>query len=335
MQPEDKVILCNAEPVWIYPIPNRRPFEKLETNLEILQQRIFHGKVKVCIAGDLHHYRRHEDDGKCQKITVGGGGAFLHPTHGADVSEISDGFKHKCSFPDIKRSRRLTWRCFLFPFLNPKFGIVTALLYVLSAWTTRVDISHLGLAQFPAALERVFEASLRSPASVFWVLLALGGLVLFSDRDSWIKRIGLGGGHGLAHLAAIFLIGWFSNAVTVPHWQFDSWRQLLAAGAIIAAGGYLIGPVIMGTYLFISLNLFKAHHNEAFSALKCRDWKSFLRLHIDSEGKLTIYPCGIRESARDWHVRQGDRGWEIDARRKGTGADLIEEPIELWATKGG
>ena len=56
----------------------------------------------------------------------------------------------------------------------------------------------------------------------------------------------------------------------------------------------------MGTYLYISLNLFKRHRNEAFSSLKVEDWKNFLRLRIDKGGTLTIFPIGIERVPRRW-----------------------------------
>ena len=55
----------------------------------------------------------------------------------------------------------------------------------------------------------------------------------------------------------------------------------------------------MGLYLFISLHFFGRHDNEAFSALKIEDYKSFLRLHIDKNGELTIYPIKIEKVPRD------------------------------------
>src|SRR6185295_8164743 len=79
---ESRIILCHAEPHWIRAAqyggldPNYN-----ESNLKLLEKRLGKG-VAVFIAGDLHHYRRHEaEDKSTQKITAGGGGAFLHPTH--------------------------------------------------------------------------------------------------------------------------------------------------------------------------------------------------------------------------------------------------------------
>ena len=90
------IILCHAEPHWIRAAqyggldPNYT-----ESNVKALEKRL--GKeIAVFIAGDLHHYRRHEaQDKSTQKITAGGGGAFLHPTHvgwrGVSLDQSSSG----------------------------------------------------------------------------------------------------------------------------------------------------------------------------------------------------------------------------------------------------
>src|SRR5262245_65588583 len=65
-------------------------------------------------------------------------------------------------------------------------------------------------------------------------------------------------------------------------------------------------------YLFVSLNLFGRHSNEAFSSLACEDYKNFLRLKIERGGKLTIFPIGVRRVARRWKERsEGANGPEL------------------------
>ena len=80
----------------------------------------------------------------------------------------------------------------------------------------------------------------------------------------------------------------------------------------------LINPTIFGTYLLIALNIFGIHWNEAFSSLRIEDYKGFLRLKIDPDGTLTVYPIVVE------HVARSDGG-ELLPR-------LVEGPIELPAT---
>jgi hypothetical protein len=97
---------------------------------------------------------------------------------------------------------------------------------------------------------------------------------------------------------------------------------------IPAIGGYLIGAIIMGLYLFVSLHIFGRHDNEAFSALKIEDYKNFLRLHIDKSGALTIYPIKIEKVPRDWKPMGKDRieYYEPETAIK---PELIEKPISV------
>ena len=70
MDPDDRVILCNAEPHWIYAQAyGQTDSDYNENNLAFLE-RTLGRKIVVFLAGDLHHYRRHEDpDGKSKMDT--------------------------------------------------------------------------------------------------------------------------------------------------------------------------------------------------------------------------------------------------------------------------
>ncbi len=294
MAPEDRVILCNAEPHWIY----------------------------AQIYG--------EDDPDYQKITAGGGGAFLHPTHGPDVSTLASGnFKLKQSFPDPGTSKSLSWRNLLFLFSNPLFGIVSGLLYMLTAWSVMVDLTGYGLGQFGQALCVAFNAALNSSVAAFWVVTVFLGFLLFTDTHSRAYRAVAGTVHGLTHLLAVFLIGWGATRLAVVMGPpFHSTPQLLLSGVLILIAGWIVGSVIMGIYLLISINVFGRHSNEAFSSLAIEDWKNFLRMKIDPQGNLTLYPVGIRRVPRKWKARDGGVGPEIvSADTRATGAELIESPV--------
>ena len=87
----------------------------------------------------------------------------------------------------------------------------------------------------------------------------------------------------------------------------------------------------MGTYLFVSLNIFGRHANEAFSSLSIPDWKNFLRIRITADGDLTIYPVGIPKVPRAWKKRAHD---EPGSDYVPVGVDLhtpelIETPIHI------
>ncbi|HJZ82453.1 MAG TPA: hypothetical protein VKD91_18970, partial [Pyrinomonadaceae bacterium] len=199
MGTDDRIILCTAEPHWIYDkLLKKYDNEINENNLAFLEEDIFQRKIAVFISGDLHHYRRHSTDDNRHKITAGGGGAFLHPTHGGDVSELRNHFTLREAFPKPEVSSKLTWRNLGFLFINPRFGCLTALLYTLTCWSVLAPV-HQGH-NVLGALGIAIDKSVKSPTAVFWILLVWGGFLLFTDTYSkWYRWIA-GTLHGLAHV---------------------------------------------------------------------------------------------------------------------------------------
>jgi hypothetical protein len=304
MAPDDRIILCSAEPDWIYE-QRYRQFDRTvsERNLAFLQERVFANRVSVYLAGDLHHYRRHSNDAGQHKITAGGGGAFLFPTHVdlGEVQELKDGYKYQTSFPAPETSQKLSRRLLGFAWINPQFGKVTALLYLLFAMAIKVDIRQPGLRHGRQVVHDIIAGILNSQIALLWGFLLLFGFYFFTDtHDEKFRRWG-GLAHATAHLVAAFLLGWFGlyTAVTMLGLPLESISQILVTGIIIALGGYVVGPTIMGAYLLISMNVFHRHAGE-FSALRCEDHKSWLRVHVGATGDLRIHALGIDVVPRRW-----------------------------------
>jgi hypothetical protein len=158
---------------------------------------------------------------------------------------------------------------------------------------------------------------------------------MFTDVHSKAYRIVAGTLHGLAHVLAVFFIGWLATYISVElslKWfgkGFLTPHQLLIAAVIIFVLGWIAGSIIMGVYLLISLNIFKRHSNEAFSALASPDWKNFLRLKIDKDG-LTVFPIGIRQVARKWKATGStDRAMYEPNDSSATAPELIEAPFNI------
>lgn len=331
MGPEDRIILCTAEPHWIYDKLLKKYDNQInENNLAFLEERIFCRKVNIFLSGDLHHYRRHSTEDNRHKITAGGGGGFLHPTHGGDVSELRNHYRLRKAFPSQEESSRLTWRNLGFLYLNPMFGCATALLYTLTCWSVMADLSDCGIRDWWKAVNIVVEKSISNPTAVFWILLVWGGFLLFTDTYSkWYRWIA-GTLHGFAHVSSTFLIGWLATylSASVFNLEFGKPLQLLVAAFIIAALGWIMGSIVMGIYLTISLNFFKRHANEAFSALAIPDWKHFLRLKIDEQGQLTIFAIGIRRVPRKWKASEQTNGSIfVPDDPKASSPELIDGPI--------
>jgi len=90
--------------------------------------------------------------------------------------------------------------------------------------------------------------------------------------------------------------------------HYGSTVQLLLSALITVPLGAVAGSFILGVYLFVSINVFGRHSNEAFSSLRIQDYKQWLRLRIDASGKLTIFTIAIDRVPRHWRATQ--RGGE-------------------------
>lgn len=336
MDDGDRVILCNAEPAWIYQqVKPHAGRAFIDNNIDFLQEMVLGKKVSVFLAGDLHNYRRHENEEGRQKIVAGGGGAFLHPTHLPGVDSRPDGYVLKQSFPSREVSRRMTWRNLGFVGHNPWFGVFTGILYALLGWGLAADLNASGTAR---TFHSVLAGAIENTGSMLMAALLVVGMIGFADaRRGPVWRKVAGGLHGAMHLLAALLLTWAASALSgALLGGGDSLVRDVASGLLLFAGGFLVGPTLMGVYLLISLNVFGCHPNEAFSSLSIPDWKNFLRLKIDKEGRLTVYPVGIRRVPRAWKpgdtVREPE--WVADPKDRGaTPPELIEAPIVVGRTK--
>lgn len=346
----DKVILCISEPVWIYAAKYKKygaPYD--ESDLIYLQEQILAPKnveVKVFLSGDLHHYRRHEENhaddkqAKTQKIVAGGGGAFLHPTHGFDLNVITEdrvlpgqeprSFNQKKSYPDEKTSKRLGWRNFLFPFYNPGFGLLTAVMYLVTIWIVSSTFNFAFPHSVGEFIDQTVRAFVLNPVAALWLGLLGVGFVFFTDTHSKIFKWVGGLGHYFLNLFSIFYIGLFANYINTTVFKENIYTGFIFVPLIIFGLGWIIGSFNMGFYLTISMNIFGRHDNETFSALKIQDFKNFLRLHIDEAGTLTIYPIKVEKAARHWREREaGEKDHAYVIPKDGTKPELIEEPIVI------
>jgi hypothetical protein len=316
MQPGDKVILCTAEPSWVYTTRNN---DKTYDNLKFFEQRyiIQNGfELVVTLAGDLHHYAHYAltDDGKTyHKFTSGGGGAFLHPTHHLkETLNLREGnFKLQNTFPSKKTSRNLTFWNLAFPWFNLQFAGFMGAFYLLFAWllqeatknnmhTFMAEISEhpLTLPEVNHYLSYLFNLLLINPFMVFFIGLVIFGVSKFTDTSSnnarFLWLFGLA--HGVIHILNGFLLIWIFSRFSY-HLDIHLVLKIGVLTLLLFVVGGLTGCMVMGGYLLITNLLYGIHGNEAFSAIKWTGYKNFLRLHVTAEA-LTIYPIGIEKTAR-------------------------------------
>jgi hypothetical protein len=385
------IILCHAEPHWI----RAWQYEGIdpnysESNLRHLEKTLGK-KVAVYIAGDLHHYRRHEArDQSTQKITAGGGGAFLHPTHPGlrgkkfdTIFEREEGdenltledidtkpipkdrvFDRHGTFPSVEDSARATYGNLKFPFFwatgnaSWSLGLVTAALYLLLMLPIVFGfddpiypcpacepILPCPTCSFVHFTFFALRSLLYNPLSLLLMAVTVVGFWLFTDSHSKVQRFIGGFLHAVAHLVSAFLIA-VGSVILVAYISTSAWvleipwfggdqhfpldTRKLVVMLLVLIGGFLAGTFIMGLYVLISLNLFGRHGNEAFSSLSIEDWKNFVRMQVDTNGNLAIYPIGIRRVPRKWKRSHTNTGPEyVPDDPKATKPILIEKPIVI------
>lgn len=292
MPPGSKVILCTAEPSWVFA---RTKGEHAYQNLAYFERKILHRhghEHVVGLAGDWHCYARYEETpaeaadrpaatGPRQRFISGGGGAYLYPTHqlpeaietpapdgGRDRYTLlgADGERH--TFPSADDSRGRARRVLALPLMNRGFAAVLGAFYLFFAWLTQSATKQPGLDvpsfmenlaalafpwQLPAAVAELWRIVAHSPGSMLLLLLLAGGLIGFAKRTGGV-RIALGLAHTAAHtLTALLLIWGFSELnLGVLGLGVDAPWQVLLFGAEMLLVGGLAGGFVFGLYLLLA-----------------------------------------------------------------------------------
>lgn len=297
----DRIILCTAEPELGRTDPRcARNIGRLEALVAPRGAR-----VAVYLAGDLHHYLHHRSEAEppVHRIVSGGGGAFLHPTHvgpdAAESVEARDGrYTRAASFPTIDDSRRLARRLIGFPYRNPSFLGLMALIYLLLTWGLPPGWGE------PGGIGQTLLTDLTGVLGAIPVSAWLTGLVLVLGTRAFAAgqtttRAGFGAFgvlHGVAHIASAVGLHYGLLALSRSLWggEMGGWLPTTLRVLAFVLLGALWGAHLFGAYLFVGLQGFGAHRNDAFSALRIEGFKNLLRMRITPDGTLEIHPIGLR-----------------------------------------
>jgi hypothetical protein len=348
---ERKIILVTARPSWVHEAleGDEKARNQAKRNLEYFERKIIRKhkwRLIVAISGDHHHYARYEtDDGPQQKITCGGGGAFLYPTHGLPASldwPEDDGGREKHYtrasrgvYPSPEDSRRLRRRALLVPFTNPSFWALMGVVHLLFAWMIR-----FGLGAAPgggpqgvrgAGFFDLVVGLVRNPVGLIFTAIVVLALRTFSRMGGWETGVSwvVGIAHALVQVTVAINLIW-AFAAPPAFVDLATWKFLLIFMALLGVLGGLAGGLLMGVYLWVS-QLAGKHANEAFSSAHIQDYKSFLRLRIAGDGSLTIYPIALDRVPRKWRAVGGDdlRAPWFESADGDVTARLIEGPITV------
>lgn len=310
-----RVILCTAEPSWIY---STRSKDHSYKNLCFFEKYIVNDtkrnvKQILTLAGDIHNYCRYSAENGVYKIHAGGGGAFLHPTHNLPqtIENIREGKLTRVKiFPDDKKSKRLSWCNLLFAFKHLRFSLFSGLLFAFEAWM--LHIPELFNASVTLHTELSFWHTIKNffynPAALLIGILLIVGTWAFADKDPYNPRFKnkliyhlSGLTHGFFQLAVLLSLYWLlasSNLLVIN----GNFALLLLAFFFT---GFLLASSLFGLYLVLSNRFLRNHDNEAFSALEITKYKNFLRIHIKN-GLLTIYPVAIEKTVK-WEYNSSSR----------------------------
>jgi hypothetical protein len=202
------------------------------------------------------------------------------------------------------RSDLLAWPKARWPSLNP-IPADSLLLWLRQAGTTFLETAGAGSSR--ETIHAFLAVLIRSPAVAAYSLLIIGTLVSFAlsgvrrrdGSDHW-KAIAVGVVHAALHLGfgltLLILMARLNQKLAWPLSSLQSQTLLLLGMAVFGTAG---GSLIMGIYLIITNRWLDLHDQEIFAAQANPNFKNFLRMHIDSSGRLHIYPLGIDKTC-EW-----------------------------------
>ncbi len=322
-----RVVLCTAKPSWVDVATSPASFR----NLAFFESEVIRrhgGRLLLTLSGDSHHYAHYDAEDGSHKVTAGGGGAFLHPTHHLDPElDVPDDPRGQRTtrfslrdrrYPAAAESKRLSFGALLLPVRNPRFLLIPAVLYLLLGLNGHFSVRAEARGRSGDDVARdfgvldVLGGLVGNPLSVVLLLLVLAGLIGFAKPPEGvpkgIRRMVLKYVMGILHtvvqVAVGVVVGWLSLELSWP-------RNETAFGLVYLVWLVVLGSVAaaltMGAYLAVCCRWLRAHGNEAFSAMALTRYKHFLRVHVDGEGVLTVYPVGLDRANERWRV-DGDNG---------------------------
>ncbi|HEV2058828.1 MAG TPA: hypothetical protein VGR11_05685 [Solirubrobacteraceae bacterium] len=308
VRPGDRVILCMSKEV-----ESGRKEAEVHSDRDVayLEREIIEpsgARLLLYLKSGKHHYARYEEvDGPRHHIASGGGGAFLHPTHNlperVDLAGAGGptAYRKARTYPSAACSKRLRKRIWLMPAYNIPLAAVFGTVQVLLVFMLGLHLEdgHVGL-----GIGDLLRAMWESPTAFLLSLLVLAslvGMVRFAHDASGIGRILLGLAHSSLQVASVSGVLIAASYLSTRFGADGVWSLLTFLGLVWLLGG-ISGMMGVAGYLWFTGYL-GLHNTEAYAPLHHQDQKHFLRLHIQPDGALTVYPIGIERVGRKWSLR--------------------------------
>ncbi|WP_436500254.1 metallophosphoesterase [Actinokineospora sp. HUAS TT18] len=351
LRPGDGVILCTSAPVWVD--AGSGGHTKSYDTVEFFDREIVRSQgaeIRVMLSGDKHHYARYaERDGTRQRITCGLGGAYLAATHElpeklilppptSRVREPSVPAHYDIAerYPSEATSERFAAGIFQLPWRNPGFWGLTGTFQTLMSLAVLYGLVQVLGSHGPSGFFGLVASW--TPAILVGFGLILGALAFARLEDPRKGPAATVAGllHAIAHIALstawAFTVIWLYTKV-LPDGLIGDWATLVI---VMVGTPLLIGFIdaeLVAVYLMIA-SRFGINLNEVMAGQSIEDFKGFLRLRIDDQGGLTIFPIKLDTTCRAWTPAPdapAHTPWLVptcDPLRP----ELIEDPIEVPRT---
>ncbi len=335
VEPGDRIVLCTATAA----VTTQSEPQDSGGNLDYFERQVVQptgARIVLHLMSGLHHYCRYEQpNGSRHLITAGGGGAFLHPTHQLPENlEMGAGerrrrYRRTATYPSTAESKRMRKRLWLLPVRNPAFSAFLGVLNVQLAFMLSL---HVGDAHVELGVGDLGRALWRSPTAFLLVVvmvMVFWGMVRFAHDAGGVSRLLLGAVHASLQLAS--LAGFIIVASRLSSaFGLEGLPSLIVFVGLLALVGGLVGALGLAGYLWAT-NCLGFHANEAYAPLQVMDFKSFLRLHFDADGNLTVFPIGIDRVCRRWRLASNsapEARW-VEPDGDDVIPRLIEEPVRI------
>mmetsp|Transcript_868 Transcript_868/g.1806 ORF Transcript_868/g.1806 Transcript_868/m.1806 type:complete len:1249 (-) Transcript_868:19-3765(-) len=306
MKPSDAVIIVSHVPHWVLnEYENHTKDSEKESNLTELIRTHLKGKLKLRLAGDLHHYTRHmplnikkttsemdtveNTSGKPMLIVSGGGGAFLHPTHcfqdQIKVGENGENYHRVCAYPSERVSRHLSWlNLWQFRWRNWRldilwatthFGICTSLFPLCKVYDDYLEFNpthnfgYLLLWVFRGVFLLFSQILVSGRFSLLFTLIIIAIAYTFTDSSNlkWSTHLGWSLAHAFAHISSALVCMLFLECLT----EFVVSEGLVGTQAIGAAANTQSCGTGLATSIFDEYTIHFSHTLEDFQLLNATD----------------------------------------------------------------
>ncbi|MGH3569600.1 MAG: hypothetical protein ACRDRH_27020 [Pseudonocardia sp.] len=247
----EAIILCSAKPSWVKAGPDHPEGFAL---LEFFERTVVpgHACLRISLSGDSHQYARYQQsETNEQRITAGGGGAYLSATHhlpphvDLPPAQSRDPKKRPPTrftraevYPAPRQSWLLglgvLWRIFG----NRAFYLVTAVVYLVLA----LQLSAARQALRDGADGRLPLAPLLTAALVLIAVTAALHAFAADRRHRQVRRRLATAGHLVLHLGLV--LGVVSIAGHRSEWVPTAYGEIVCAVLVATAVGVVIVPLV-------------------------------------------------------------------------------------------